>query len=360
MPTQKTDRLSSLDILRGLDLFLLLFVQPVLWAVCDAVGSPAAEAVRYHFDHEVWEGFRFWDLIMPLFLFMTGAAMPFSFAKFLNGKAPRGRLYLKILRRFIILFALGMVMQGNVLALDPEHIYVYTNTLQAIATGYLIASLIILNLRPRLQISAVVVLIIIYALPMVITRDYSPQGNFAYTIDLLILGNLRGDITYTWIWSSLTFGVSVMFGAFAGQIICTSRPQIAKTRLLALVGAALTVAGLIASARGFPIIKRIWSASMTIFSGGLCFLLLAFFYWVVDCRKYCRGLSWLKIYGMNSITAYVAGEVINFRSIVASLTFGLEHWIGPQWYAALLTLGNALILFAILAILHRQKIYLKI
>ena len=96
-------RLASLDILRGFDLFLLVFFQPV-------------------FDHESWIGFRFWDLVMPLFLFMTGASMPFSFSKFKN--APnKWHIYRKIIKRFVLLFIFGMIVQGNLLGLNPDSLY---------------------------------------------------------------------------------------------------------------------------------------------------------------------------------------------------------------------------------------------
>ncbi|MFK2407458.1 DUF5009 domain-containing protein, partial [Bacteroides fragilis] len=75
-------RLASLDILRGFDLFLLVFFQPVLWTLAHQLNLPWLNSILFQFDHEVWEGFRFWDLVMPLFLFMTGASMPFSFSKF--------------------------------------------------------------------------------------------------------------------------------------------------------------------------------------------------------------------------------------------------------------------------------------
>ena len=75
--SENNTRLASLDILRGFDLFLLVFFQPVLWVLARQLDVPFLNGILYQFDHEVWEGFRFWDLVMPLFLFMTGASMPF-------------------------------------------------------------------------------------------------------------------------------------------------------------------------------------------------------------------------------------------------------------------------------------------
>lgn len=90
-------RLASLDILRGFDLFLLVFFQPVFVALGTRLNLPWLNGILYQFDHEVWVGFRFWDLVMPLFLFMTGASMPFSFAKF-RENPDKWAVYRKIFR----------------------------------------------------------------------------------------------------------------------------------------------------------------------------------------------------------------------------------------------------------------------
>lgn len=358
--TSAHPRLASLDILRGLDLFVLLFFQPVLVAVGRAADLPWLNAILYQFDHEVWQGFRLWDIVMPLFLFMVGASMPFSFAKYSRPGQSYRPLYKKILRRVLLLFLLGIIVQGNLLGFSPDRFYVYNNTLQAIAAGYLIAAMILLHLNRSMQVAATVALLVIYTLPMAIRGDYSPEGNFAYTVDLVVLGPLRGDLTYTWVWSSLTFGVTVMMGAFAGRIIKESPTSYRRnTLLLAVIGVAAVVAGLIAGT-GIPIIKRLWTSSMALYSGGICFLLMALTHYLVDGLGLTRGASWLKIYGMNAIAAYVIGEVVNFRSVVASVTYGLEPLVGSEYYEAVLTLGNSAILLAILALMYRHKYFLKV
>lgn len=117
-------RLASLDILRGFDLFLLVFFQPVFVALGQRLNFPWLNDILYQFDHESWIGFRFWDLVMPLFLFMTGASMPFSFSKFKN--APnKWHIYRKIIKRFVLLFIFGMIVQGNLLGLNPDSLYLY-------------------------------------------------------------------------------------------------------------------------------------------------------------------------------------------------------------------------------------------
>lgn len=146
----KSARLASLDILRGFDLFMLVFLQPILISAGGCCNAEWYQNLLWHFDHETWQGFRAWDLVMPLFLFMTGAAMPFSFAKYHKG-IPRTAAWRHILWRVAVLWILGMLVQGNLLLLDITSLLPYTNTLQAIAAGYLIGSILILYFSPRTQ-----------------------------------------------------------------------------------------------------------------------------------------------------------------------------------------------------------------
>lgn len=354
-----TPRIASIDILRGADLFLLLFLQPVILSLTVHWDTPWAKFLRYQLDHEVWIGFRFWDLIMPLFLFLVGASMPFSFSKFRNTH-DRGGLYRKILRRVVILFLLGMIVQGNLLGFSADSLMIYNNTLQAIAIGYLIAAIILLNFRLPGQIICTCILLLLYSVPMAIYGYYEPENSLAFEVDKFILGNFRGDLTYTWVWSSLTFGATVMLGALSGEILKKNHSGKRMTTVgeLVVAGIVLIAAGLLAGLFE-PIIKRLWTSSMTIFSGGICMLLVAIFYWWIDVKGHSRGWNWLKIYGINAITAYCLGEVIDFRSIVRSLTYGLEHII-PAWYPFILTLGNASVLFLILYIMYKSRVMIKI
>lgn len=370
--TPVSNRLDSLDILRGLVLFLLVFFQPLLMSLQGVIDFPIFEVLSNQFKHEEWEGIRLWDMVMPMFLFMTGMAMPFSFQKYKNSNTLKS-VYLRILRRVVLLWLLGMVVQGNLLALDPKHIYLYSNTLQAIAMGYLVASLLQLHLSLKNQIIATVVLLVIYTIPMLIIDDFTPQGNFAEQVDRLILGRFRDGVNweangtwffnphyyYTWIWSSLTFSVTVMLGVIANRVV-TQKQKSGFTIVKELLATALIliILGLLLSLF-IPIIKPIWSSSMTLYTGGLSFLVLAFFYYRIDVKQKTRGWGWLKIYGMNSIVAYVLGMVVNFRCIASSLLFGLEQYLGV-WYSPLITLVNYGILFILLLQLKRSAIFIRV
>lgn len=366
------NRLASLDILRGLDLFMLVFFQPVFVAFARQWADiPVLSFFLDQFKHAEWVGFHAWDLVMPLFLFMVGTAMPFSFEKY-RSISDKTAIYKKITRRFIILFILGMVVQGDLLSFDPKEIRIYTNTLQAIAVGYVIGAMMLLHLSRRWQIVVTALLLIGYWALLTFLGDFTPEGNFAENVDRTLLGRVRDGVYYTedgawhfsdgyhytWVLTSMVFGVTTMFGVFAGQIMKYGTDKLKNSQRLLAIGLALLLAGWLL---GFqtPVIKKIWSASMTLWSGGWCFLLMALFYYVVDYKKKAKGLNWLKIYGMNSIIAYTLGMVINFRSVANSLLWGLEKYTG-DYYEAIITLANFLLLFLILHFMYKRKIFIKI
>lgn len=370
---EQNKRLLSLDVLRGFDLFMLVGLQPILWQMLPKIeNSFFNTTLLSQIDHVRWEGFSSWDLVMPLFLFMSGVTMPFSLPKYLQQNS-NAMLWKRVIKRVLLLFFLGMVVQGNILSLNPDRIYIYSNTLQAIAIGYLLAVPLTLYMKPRTQAISIAALLLLYTIPMTLFGDWSPDGNFACEIDKAVLGRFRdgsyidangvwqfaGWYDYTWVWSSLTFCCTVAMGSLAGHIIRNGSKNMNKTALtLFITGLALIIAGEIWGIWQ-PIIKRIWSGSMTLYSGGWCFILLALFYWWIDVKNHKRGIKWLQFYGCNAITAYLLGEVINFRCVASSLLHGLEQYIG-EWYPVVITAGNSLIIFAILAVLYKQKIFLKV
>ena len=373
MTMNENRRLLSLDVLRGLDLFLLVALQPVLRVVLVELDCEALNAtLLYQLDHAEWEGMRVWDIVMPLFLFMSGVTMPYSLPKY---KMQNGNLevWQRVIKRFVLLFVLGIVVQGNILSLNPDRVYLYSNTLQAIAVGYLLTVPMVLYMKPKKQIVAIMALLILYSIPMHIWGDWSSQNNFATLVDKAVLGRFRdGSIIadngmvqfatwydYSWVWSSLTFCCTVALGAFAGHITKNGNANRALTaRKLFFMGMALLVAGLL-SGTFQPIVKRIWTASFTLYSAGWCYLLLALFYWWIDVKGHAKGWSWLLYYGCNAITAYLIGEMINFRGIAESLLYGTAQYL-DGWYPVLLTLCNSIILFAILKIMFRNKLFLKV
>lgn len=365
-------RLESLDVLRGFDLFLLVALHPILIGIDSVCNSEIIDNILYQFDHESWVGFRLWDIVMPLFLFITGSAIPFSMDQYKN--QPKKSIYIQIVRRFIILWILGMVIQGNLLGLDWKSIKLFSNTLQAIAIGYLVTSFLYLNFNIRVLYIIAAGLIVVYSLPFIIDANFSEQHNFAISLDKQLLKSFMDGVywdesenwhfsnsyNYSWIWSSLTFSVSVMIGCFAGKYIKDNKNKnLERVAFVLLIwGVGLIVLGL-AFSLSIPIIKRVWTSSMTLFSSGINLVLLASFFYLIDVKKWNLGNQFFKVFGMNSIIAYFIGEFLNFRPIIHQFTYGLEDMF-PEAQILILNFGNVLLIFGILWLLYRNQKFIKI
>ena len=370
-------RLESLDALRGFDLFFLVALGPLMHSLARTANVEWLNESMWVFSHVSWEGFSPWDLIMPLFLFMSGISMPFSLSRYksISDKRP---LLRRLAKRILLLWIFGMMCQGNLLALDPNTIYLYSNTLQAIATGYLITALLFLFTSRRTQIITAVVLLLVYWTAMqFITVDgygggnYTPQGNLAEWIDNTVLGRFRdtaqvidGKVVvadwyhYTWILSSLNFGVTVLTGLFAGYIAKDKIEEKKKLKLYFGTGITMVIAGWLWNFQ-MPVIKTIWTSSMVLVSSGYCFLLMGLFYYWIDYKGHRSGIAWLKVYGMNSIVAYMLANVVNFRCIGESLFYGLEQYMG-SYYSFLMTLWNIGAVYVIIWFMYKRGIFLKV
>lgn len=375
---QLSARLESLDVLRGFDLFCLVALEAVMHALDRAVDAPWMDKLMWVFTHKDWDGFTPWDLVMPLFMFMSGVTIPFALSRYRNGEGGMS-VYWRIVKRVIVLWVFGMLCQGNLLALDPNRIYLYSNTLQAIALGYLVASILYLTLGRKAQLLVCVGLLLLYWAGMEWCcvdgyggGNYTATGNFAEWLDRVCLGRFRDGAvvtdgvvnfapwnTYTWVWSSLTFGVTTMTGVFAGYLL--KDKAIAPSRkflLLVLGGAVMVVLGWIWGIE-YPVIKRLWTGSMVLVSSGYCWMLMGAFFYVVDYKRYKVRVGWLKVYGMNSIAAYMLASCVNFSCIGRSLFFGFEQFLGA-YYPVLIAMSNAVLIYVILYLMFRRGVFLKV
>lgn len=370
-------RLESLDVLRGFDLFCLVALEGVLHPLGRAIDAPWYNDFLWCFSHVQWEGFSSWDLVMPLFMFMAGVSMPFALSRY-KVMPDKWAVYRRIVKRVALLWIFGMMCQGNLLGLDPDRIYLYSNTLQAIAMGYLISAMLFLHVRLSVQIGTAVALLLAYWGAMqFITVDgygggnYTPDGNLAEWVDRTVLGRFRdaavvengqivfaGSYRYTWILSSLNFGVTVLTGVFAGHILKSGMDRKHKWQWLLGIGVIMVALGWLWGLQ-LPVIKEIWTSSMVLVSSGYCFLLMGLFYYWIDYKGHRKNLTWLKVYGMNSIVAYMLANVISFRCIGTSLFHGLEQYTG-NYYPALIAASNALIIYVILWLLYKRNIFLKV
>lgn len=381
--TQSTSqRLYSLDCLRGFDIFVLIALQPILMAIlrkCDSSNS-VVRFLTTQFQHCSWEGFTAWDLVMPLFMFMSGITIPLVVEKHFSKGGGATTLWIRILRRVVVLWILGMVVQGNLLAWSWNRLYVYSNTLQAIAMGCLIAfGFVMLIKKNRYLIASAFGLLIIFWLLMTCVTingygggNFTPSGNLAEYIDRLVLGRFRdgahvaggqvvfaGWYHYTWILSSINFGAIVLFGSIAGKILLGASPKLNKTIQLIVGGAILIALGWLWNFH-MPIIKPIFSSSMVCLSAGLCCWLLAGFYFVFDVIEFRIPYNFLPIIGSNAIVAYILHERFGraLHPFVQEIIGGAGRFMGMYQQAAV-HLGEFLIIMAVLIALHKMKIYVK-
>ena len=350
-------RLASLDVLRGLDMFLLAVVGPLFYALDKAFDLP--DALMRQFSHG-WGGFTLWDIIMPLFIFMSGAAVPFAMGKRLDGGRAGWRYWRHVLSRFALLWVLGMMAQGRLLTLDVLKMSPFNNTLQTIACAYVACAVAFLVPSRKVRAAIPVVLAVGYALLLHFCGDYSKDMNVSIRFERWIVPILTpegsnalklADGGYTW-WATIPmFAAMGLSGMCATEILKDENlaPSRRATRL-AVVGAALLALGW-ALVPVIPPIKHIYTLSFTSQAMGWSMLALAALYALFDIRfagsaAAGRAISLLVLFGRTSLLAYMSIEVFGsvFNAFGKMFAPGFVHlfgeWAGPlsAWLASTLLL----------------------
>ena len=361
---EPSQRLASIDALRGFDMFWIMGGGPFVQGFLRIFANPLPPWLDRQFDHVEWEGFVGWDLIMPLFLFVVGVSLPFSIGKRIAIGETRGQIYRKVATRSLILWILGMIAQGHLLAFDSHNLQFYSNTLQAIAAGYIIASIALVEFNIRKQAILTVALLIAYALclflipvPGIGAGHLNPSDNIAIYVDKAILGRFQDGTTYSWILTSLGFGATVLMGVLAGHLLRSGLHSTRKAQYLAGAGVACLAAGWLCSFV-LPIIKHIWTGSMILWSGGLSLLLLALFYWLIDVKGYRRWAFPFIVIGANAIVAYMA-DLFPWKEISTILFGGLAGHLG-QVGNALIAFGAFFVLWCCLYYMYRNRTFIRI
>lgn len=330
----KPYRLFSLDVLRGMDMLLIVAVGRLLRSADAVWGLPPQLMAQVRHN---WGGFTFWDMIMPLFIFMCGAAVPFGLGKRMKDGRPTIEYWKHVAGRVVLLWVLGMVSQGHLLTLDPMMVSPYNNTLQAIAMGYLVAASAMCVPSKWFRRLLPVGLALLYAVLLSFFGDYSKDGNFAMRVELKALSWLVPDGSeaynlygYTWFLTSLMFGAMTMTGFNATELLRSALSPWRKCGWLALGGVALCVFGY-GIAPVVPLIKPIYSLSFTAASMGWSCIALAALYALTDILGCRRGCGLFVLYGQFALWAYMAGVFAPaFNSLSEVLLGGLAHWIGEK------------------------------
>jgi predicted acyltransferase len=260
-----------------------------------------------------------------------------------------------------------MIVQGNLLDFNASTLHLFSNTLQAIAVGYLVAGVVILNVGVIGQAIVAAALMLGYWLLLARVPFaghgagvLEPNANLAMTVDEYVLGPFRDGTTYTWILSGMTFSATTLLGVMGGHVLRGTSSQAAKVFTLSALGLACLAGGYAwAQWLGFPIIKHIWTSSMVLWAAGWSYLLLALFYLLIDVLGWRRWAFFFIVIGMNAITIYVASFLIPFEQISEGIVGGLSRYMGsagPVVVAATSVGLGWLVLYH----LYRQKIFLRV
>ncbi len=386
-------RVTSVDAYRGFVMFLL-------WAealrTCDvASGLPDSALwafLCHHQTHVPWVGSSLHDLIQPSFSMLVGTALAFSMAGRSAAGQSRGRLIGHAAWRAFVLVALGILLRS---VGRPQTYYTFEDTLTQIGLGYVF--LVLLALRPRRdQWIALALILVGYGAAFALYRrppadfDYAAYGvgadwehhqrafashwdknsNLAWRFDVWFLNlfprerpfafNGGGYATLSFI---PTLGTMIL-GLLAGGVLRSERTPDERVRWLAVAGLIGLVSGWLLGALGIcPVVKRLWTPSFTLWSGGWCFLILAGAYWLIDVRGVRRWAFPLIVIGMNSIAAYCLYELCaRFigDSVKTHLGEAAFRAAGDAYLPFLHGLAVVLVLWLALFWMYRRRLFLRI
>jgi heparan-alpha-glucosaminide N-acetyltransferase len=388
-----TIRITAIDAFRGFVMFLMLAEAMRLPTLRNAFPeSRFWSIIAYNTSHVPWQGCSLHDLIQPAFSFLVGAALPFSI---LNRRA-RGESFQRLLGhaiwRSVALILLGIFLRS----LERQQTYwTFEDTLTQIGLGYTFLFLIAFA-SLRVQIAVFVTILVgfwaafaLYPLPGP-DFDYTQVGvpanwpnlytgflahfnknsNVSWAFDVWFLNLFPRQSPFRFNgggWSTLSFIptlATMMLGLWAGRWLQTNRSTEEKLKGLVVAGVALTLSGLVFQwLHIVPIVKRIWTSSYTLYSGGLVVLILAGFYALIDWKGWRRWSFPLLVIGANSIAIYVMSWTIEHfisSALVRHLGRAPFAVMGPPFEPVLRGAAVLVVFWLILLWMYRRKIFLRI
>jgi predicted acyltransferase len=367
-----SQRLCSLDALRGFDMVWIMGAEDIFHTLAKATGSPFWVALSNQFTHPDWNGFHFYDLIFPLFLFIAGVATPYSVGRELEKGTARGKLLGRIIRRGLILVILGIIY-NNGLTIRPWSEIRWPSVLGRIGLAYMIAAILYLYARPQRRVKLMLIwccvtligywlLLLLNSAPGFPRGDLSMAGNYASFLDRSILpGKLYlGIHDPEGLISTIPAIATALLGMLTGSFLKNSLlPMGSKALRLALAGLVLLILAQVWNL-GFPINKNLWTSSFVLQTGGLSLLLLSAFYYVIDVRGYKRWAFFFVVIGLNSILIYMSGQFIDWDSMTTAFFQWLGQLAGEPFDAVLMAICLVGLKWLFLYFLYRKKVFLRI
>jgi len=361
-------RLYSLDALRGFDMFWIMGAEEIVRSLATATGSSFWNGFSNQLTHPAWNGFHFYDLIFPLFLFIAGVATPYSVGRELEKGKRRQQLLMRVIKRGLILVLLG-VIYNNGLQIKPLSEVRLPSVLGRIGLAYMFANIIYLYTKERAQMVWFGALLIGYWLLLKFTSapgfapgDLTMEGNFASYIDRSIIpGHLYlGIHDPEGLMSTIPAIGTGLLGIMTGNFLKNSsaKPQ-SKALRMAIFGIVFLVLAQVWNL-DFPINKNLWTSSFVLNVGGCSLLLLSLFYYVIDVLGYKKWAFYFKVIGMNSILIYLSGHFINWQYTTNGFFQWLGQLAGNPYNAVIMAICFVMIKWAFLYFLYKKKVFLRV
>ena len=361
-----SNRLVSLDVFRGLTMFLLMAeAVRIYYSLHHVTGDEGfgASIIR-QFHHHPWNGLRFWDLIQPFFMFIVGVAMPFSLRSRLKRGGTWNDAFRHILYRCFMFLLLGT---GLHCVYSQKLVWELWNVLTQLSFTILVTFLL-MRYPIKYQLIASILFLV---LTEILYRAYDPGSpfvkdlNFGSWMDMVLMGKINDGGGWVTI-NCLPTAAHTIWGAICGKLLLSDQSEREKIKTLLLAGGIGLVIGFGLDWTGItPIVKRIATTSFVFASGGWCLLTLAFFFWLVDIKGYKKGTSFVTIVGMNSIFIYIFAETIGGQWLGGFgkiWSFGL---LGPLGFSdAAMGVVNAFFVLAMMwylcYFLYKNKVFIKV
>jgi predicted acyltransferase len=361
IPTAKPERLVSLDALRGVDMFMIAGAQAMTRILTESTGWGWLEAINAEFEHPEWNGFTFFDLIFPLFMFLAGVSFPFSLSKRLEQGQSLARMHAHIVKRGLLLILWGAILNG-LLSLNLPNI-IYCSVLGRIGLGYMAGALLALHVRAltgRLLCCATLLLgywaaMKLIPVPGFGAGDLTPGHTIASYIDRSIMpGRLyQTDRDPNGLLATLPSIVNVLAGIMTGELLRrTDKSGYQKVGTLVLAGLGCWGIGQLWDG-SFPINKNLWSSSFVMVTVGWSLMLLAAFYLVIDVWKVRRWSFVFVVIGMNPLFIYVIQQVVAFRDITHLLLHDEKGKLHPFLFEVVMFSMKWFLLY----FLYRKRIF---
>lgn len=388
MNEKPTTRLASLDAYRGFIMFLMASGGFGIGAVAEKRPDSFWVTLAPHIDHVPWVGCVLWDLIQPAFMFMVGVAAAYSTANRLQKGDSLGSVLLHAATRALALVLLGVLLASNSRS-ETQTAWVFTNVLAQIGLGYFF---LVLLARTSFRAQSIALATILIGYWMLFAAwpvheppvgadtswikstewltgffaHWNPHTNFAADFDRWFLNLFPRSEPYVVTrggYQTLNFVPSLatmIMGLMTGEMLRGKGPPQEKLRTLMIAGTSCVLAGWLAGQTICPLVKRIWTPSWTLFSGGWVLLMLAAFYAVIDVRGWRAWSLPLAVIGMNSIFVY-----LGFQLSSGWIRDTLARHLGPEWfsgdYQSMAQRTGVLVVLWLLAWwLYGQKVFLRL